>query len=85
MRENFDYVTMDNYAKDMAESASHAAGIIHELKNRKRDAERLLIAAVLAAGGKITVHNRDLDAAPTGHFRIERNVADNTLILTAAR
>ena len=85
MRENFDYVTMDTYAADMAESSSHAAGIIDMMKEKQRNAERGLIAAVLAAGGRIVLGPRDLMDADGAILRIERNDADDTTILTACR
>lgn len=85
MGQNFDFVTMDDYRSDMQESASHAAAVIYEMKRGKREAERALIAAVLAAGGKITVHSGHLDDAATATLTMERNEYDDTLILTARR
>lgn len=85
MRENFDYVRMETYQSDMAESASHAAGIIAHMKRGRHDVERALIAAVLASGGKITVRNGDLLDAERTVLRMERNEADDTIILTTQR
>ena len=75
MRRDFDYVTMDDYIRDMAESASHAAAIIDGTKRQKRDAELRMIALALASGGTVFVPDSDLAAADQATVRLERDEA----------
>lgn len=85
MRRDFDYVTMEDYSRDMAAHSSHAAGIIDELKRQKRDAERRMIAVVLAVGGAVSVSHADIMDADRALVRIERDDANDKFILTATR
>lgn len=55
MRENWDYVTMDTYAANMAAHTRHAVGAIEHWRKRAEQAERALSEVVLAAGGKVRV------------------------------
>lgn len=55
MRQNFDYVTMDDYASDMREQSELAAGIIDTQRREIRDLKTMFAAAVMAAGGKISI------------------------------
>jgi hypothetical protein len=51
MRENFDYVTFDNYSHDIEEISERARAAIRLLKQERDDARSLLFAAVAATGG----------------------------------
>lgn len=85
MKRDWDYVAMSDYRADMAENTARAAAIVSDMKKRKSDVEQFLIAAVLAAGGKITIHHRDRHDALRAILTIERNEADDTTIVTARR
>lgn len=85
MRENFDYVTMDTYSSDMADHTRHAVGIIEVLKRRSEDAEKLIAQLVLAAGGKIKIHDQDLYSPSAIELTTYRNMADMSFILEAQR
>lgn len=75
MRENWDFVSMENYTADMKESADQAVSVIEAVERRRRDSERGLIAAVIAAGGKLTIQGNQLIHAARATLRIERNEA----------
>jgi len=68
MRKDFDYVDMRDYNADMSELSGQAANIIsiltEQLAEAKRDHTRLLVAAVLAAGGTIKIYDRHMINAP---------------------
>lgn len=85
MRQNFDYVTMTDYRADMVESADHAIAAIELVKQKEKDAKRALVAAVLSAGGKLTIHSGALMDAEFATLTIWRNEADDTIILQAER
>lgn len=57
MRENFDYVTMDNYSADMAELSQTAVNAIEYLVKERDDLKRLVWSLVKAAGGKVEVYD----------------------------
>ena len=83
MRRDWDYVAFDDYRSDMAETAAQAAGIIEAMKEQKRGAERGMIAAVLAAGGRVVVSDSDRRDADRAVLKMERDEANGALILTA--
>jgi len=85
MRENFDYVTMDTYSADMAESTQRALSVIESLKRRTEAAENLVAMLVLAAGGKIEIHDYDLYDQKPIHLETWRNAADMSFIWEASR
>ncbi len=85
MRENFDYVTMENYSADMAENTQRAIGIIAGLKRRAEDAERLIAHLVLAAGGKIEIHDQQLYSLEQVDLTVWRNDADMSRVWQATR
>lgn len=78
-------VPLKVYARDMAENAARAAEIIDSMKSKNREAERGLIAAVIAAGGRLEVSQADLIAADRAVLRIERRISDDALILSIHR
>ncbi len=85
MRRDFDFVTMGDYRADMAESANHAVAAIEFVKQKEKDAKRALVAAVLSAGGRLTIHSGALIDAELATLTIWRNEADDTIILKAER
>lgn len=85
MRQDFDYVTMDDYSRDMAESSSRAAEIIQGMKAQKKEITVTLIAAVLSAGGKLTIKPNDFIDADSAILSVEKNPVDDTTILKARR
>lgn len=57
MKQNFDYVTMEDYSSDMAEVAQRSAHIIDAQRREIRELKTMFAAAVMAAGGKISIGN----------------------------
>lgn len=55
MKQNFGYVTMDDYASDMREQSELAAAVISNLRREIRDTKAVFVAAVMAAGGRISI------------------------------
>lgn len=83
MRRDWDFVTMADYAADTKEIVDNACATIDHFKEKERDARRGLIAAVLAAGGKITITPDDLINADRATLTFERFAHDDTIIITA--
>src|SRR5262245_21619009 len=86
MREDWDYVTMENYSADMAEHTARASGIIAELRRRAETAERALAEVVLAAGGEVTVPDEYLyDRERRVTLEVWRNECKRTVGFHALR
>lgn len=83
MRQDFDFVTMDNYRANMAENTERAVAVIEEMKRKKRDVERVLVAAVLSNGGRLVIHESDLARVVGAHLNVSRHDDDRTIVLTA--
>lgn len=84
MRRDWDFVTMQDYSADMAESAAQAVHIIAQLRQRVQQLERVLAEAVLAAGGEIKVVQRNIhDPTRKIDLVVWCNEADMTLTLCA--
>jgi len=80
MRENWDFVSVENYRADMAESSAIAAGIITQLCKRAEQAERALAEVVIAAGGSVKVPDSYLShTRRQPKLTIRRNDADLTI------
>lgn len=55
MDENFDFVTMENYASDMADLSNTAGNAISKLQRDKDEMLKVIVALVESSGGKIAV------------------------------
>jgi len=55
MREDFDFVTMENYAADMADLSSVAANAATKLRHDKDALFKVIVALIEANGGRISV------------------------------
>lgn len=85
MKQNFDYVTMDDYASDMREQSELAAAVISNLRREIRDTKAFFVAAVMAAGGRISIprgYLLDID-----HFELTawEDRENNCRVFTARR
>lgn len=85
MREDFDFVTMQNYQADMAESTERGAAAINLLQQEKKNLRTALWLVLHAAGGSMKVSQGDI-----ARFDEKRSVLeitdcphDNTLLYTA--
>lgn len=74
-----------DYKADMTEQTSVAAAIIDTLGKRNRDVERMLIAAVFAAGGEIRVHGGHQQVAEQATLQVVRDEANDVTILRVHR
>jgi hypothetical protein len=54
-RENFDFVSMENYSADMADLSNVAGNAIAKLRRDKDEMLKVIAALVEASGGKIAV------------------------------
>lgn len=55
MREDFDFVTIENYQHDMAEQSALAANIVTFQQRKIKDLERTVWCLVKAAGGRVEI------------------------------
>jgi hypothetical protein len=85
MRKDFDYIEFADYQADMRETAEQAAGIISSLKESSDGYKRALAAAVLAAGGEVTVPETHLHSLQEVTLEVWRNPSDDTLTFKARR
>jgi hypothetical protein len=86
VRENWDFVSMDNYAKDTKELADQAAGIIGQQAKRIRELEHMIWAAAMTAGGRIKVWRGLLAERPgDGDLAYWLCAADDTVQIEAKR
>lgn len=85
MRENWDYVSMDTYSADMAELAGTASNALTYLQRENLDLKRLIWHLVHAAGGTLSVCERDLARHEDSHHELTqwRNDADMSLTFEA--
>ena len=85
MRKNFDYVDFKDYQSDMDELGTNASNVIATLKQEldlaKRDKDRLLAAAVLAAGGKVEITDRHLIEAGYAEITQIRNDRERVTVI----
>jgi len=86
MQRNFDYVAMSDYQADMKETADHAAAAIEYVSQKAKNAERLAMEAIIAAGGRVVIPANNLHA-PRATFETTtwRNEADDTFIFEVKR
>jgi len=84
MRRDFDYVTMDDYARDMQEQSDAAASALEIIKRERDETRRLLAEVVLAAGGKVSVPDRRRQDTELLIARDEANMA-RTIVARKAR
>jgi hypothetical protein len=86
MKRNFDYVAMSDYQADMKETADHAAAAIEYVSQKAKNAERLAIEAIIAAGGRVVIPaDRLQDPRATFEMTTWRNVADDTFVFEVKR
>jgi hypothetical protein len=85
LRQDWDFVTIADYQADMRETAEQAAGIISSLKESSDGYKRALAAAVLAAGGEVTVPENHLNGLQEVTLEVWRNPSDDTLTFKARR
>lgn len=83
MRQDFDYVTMDDYASDMREQSELAAGIIDKQRREIRDLKMMFAAMVMAAGGKISIPRGYLLDMGRIELTVWEDLANNTRTFTA--
>lgn len=84
MRKDWDYVTLDDYRRDMAESSERASSIIAQLRERAEKAEKMLAEAIYAAGGKVTIGDHVLcDPHRRLEIGVMRDECNRTLIVTS--
>ena len=57
MKENFDFVSMDNYSADMDDLGKRSAAAIRLLR-KERDQARQMVAAIVATVGKVSIPER---------------------------
>lgn len=78
MKEDFDYVTMNNYSKDMEDLTNISANITASLI-KERDELKACIAFLVKAAGKITIQQnfQYVDAPP---YEISKDEYHDTLI-----
>lgn len=55
MKKDFDFVSMDDYSKDMAALSASSAAIITALKKERDDANRML-AHIIAEVGEVRIY-----------------------------
>lgn len=55
MRENFDFVTFDNYSADMAELSAMASVAIHSKATEVKALQRMVWMLVQANGGRVVI------------------------------
>ena|SRR3990167_10279792 len=60
LRENFDYVSFENYRSDMDELAALGGAAAEELKRQLKASQMLVAALVKGAGGRIDVNDEDM-------------------------
>lgn len=65
-RDGWDYVSMRDYAADMAELSGYAATITTNQRERIEELERMVWCLVKAAGGSIEIGNHVLDGYRRG-------------------
>lgn len=83
MRQNWDFVSMEDYQSDMLESSETAVAVINMLR-KERDQWKLLAAAlVLSAGGKVGV-SEYLTQRDDLVFGWEYDMQEQKIIYTAA-
>ncbi len=83
MREDWDYVTFENYAKDMDEATERTVAVTLSLNRKIRELERTVWALVMAAGGEIRVRDDYLFIHEVGEVRRAASVNDMTVRFTA--
>lgn len=86
VRQNFDFVSMEDYSKDTRELADQASGVIAQQAKRIRDLEHLIWAAAMSAGGRTTVWRGLLAERPEdGDLAYWICEADDTIRIEAKR
>lgn len=85
-RRDWDYVAFPDYQADMKESTDRAVAVISEMRRRAENAERVLAEVVLAAGGRVSIHDHVVhDLRRNVELTIWRNEANRTLEFEARR
>lgn len=79
MREDFDFVSMQNYQSDMDELARQAAAVVQHMQREIREKDAIIWAMVRASGGKATIQRLDLVYGKPKQGKIESNIADDSI------
>jgi len=64
MKEDFDFVTLANYEKDLNEITEQSIAITEYYKRQMEAREAVIWAMVKAVGGKISINLHDLNYVP---------------------
>ncbi len=89
MIKDFDYVTMDDYSRDMKESSDRASSIIkRQAKEIRELKEKLLIhiaALVYSSGGEIKIYDNALLVSKELELLSYRDDSDNSQVFKTKR
>lgn len=85
MREDFDYVTMENYENDMAEARRLATAGMAKLRDDIEDHKRALAWVLRAAGGSISVPSHIMASLSDFMLVVEEDRSSNSRIFRAVK
>lgn len=67
-RKDWDFVAIQDYQSDMAESRDQALAVIEALRRERDDLKRALILAAVEAGGRLEINESDLSRFREGDY-----------------
>lgn len=82
MREDFDFVMMENYQADIAEVSDRARSVVEMLRRENADLLRTIWLLVDAVGGKIDITLSALLAFDVDNSVIEQHERHDTMDVT---
>lgn len=78
---DWDWVSIDDYKKDMLESAQDARYIIESLTRERDELKRLLVAACASNGGELRISKHSIAAALRYDVLYAEDYEKNELVL----